>query len=111
MKNIFIYVGLALIIAGAVIGNFTGVAAASWIELAGFAFGLASCIAGIVNKAEKKDWKLYVSLFAISIGTILLVWAGIAQETITSLITAVIGLVVLVTGLLPVLFAKKKSGN
>lgn len=111
MKNIFIYVGLALIIAGAVIGNFTGIAAANWIELAGFAFGLASCITGIVSKAEKKDWKLYMSLFAISVGTILLVWAGITQETITSLITAVIGLVILVTGLLPVLLIKKKSGN
>lgn len=29
MKNIFIYVGLALIIAGAAIGNFTGIPAAN----------------------------------------------------------------------------------
>lgn len=108
MKNIFIYVGLALIIVGAAIGNFTGIPVANWIELAGFAAGLASCVVGIVQKTEKKDWKLYLSLIAICIGTILLIWAGIAESTVTSLITAVIGLVVLVTGLLPALLAKKK---
>jgi len=107
MKNIFIYIGLALIIAGAVIGQFTGIEAASWIELVGFAAGLATCSIGIVKKAEKKDWKLYVAIAAI--GTILMVWAGISQSVISSVISTVIGLVVLVTGLLPVLLSKKNG--
>ena len=112
MKNIFIYIGLALIIAGAVIGQFTGIDAASWLELVGFAAGLATCAIGIVNKAEKtekKDWKLYIAMAAIAIGTILLIWAGISQSVISSVISTVIGLVVLVTGLLPVLLSKKNG--
>ncbi|MCR4631408.1 MAG: hypothetical protein K5786_07225 [Treponema sp.] len=109
MKNIFIYIGLALIIAGAVIGQFTGIEAASWIELVGFAAGLATCSIGIVKKAEKKDWKLYVAIAAIAVGTILMVWAGISQSVISSVISTVIGLVVLVTGLLPVLLSKKNG--
>lgn len=107
MKNIFIYIGLALVVAGAAIGALTGIPAAQWIELAACAVGLATCIISIVKKDEKKDWKLWVALAAVSVGTILLVWAGISDSIIQSVITAVIGLVVLVTGLLPVLFKKE----
>lgn len=107
MKNIFIYIGLALVVAGAAVGALTGIPAAQWIELAACAVGLATCIISIVKKDEKKDWKLWVALAAVSVGTILLVWAGISDSIIQSVITAVIGLVVLVTGLLPVLFKKE----
>lgn len=106
MKNIFIYIGLALVVAGAAIGAITGIPAAQWIELAACAVGLATCIISIVKKDEKRDWKLWVALAAVSVGTILLVWAGISDSIIQSVITAVIALVVLVTGLLPVLFKK-----
>ena len=107
MKNIFIYIGLALVVAGAAIGALTGIPAAQWIELAACAVGLATFIISIVKKDEKRDWKLWVALAAVSVGTILLVWAGISDSIIQSVITAVIGLVVLVTGLLPVLFKKE----
>lgn len=107
MKNIFIYIGLALVVAGAAIGALTGIPAAQWIELAACAVGLATCIISIVKKYEKRDWKLWVALAAVSVGTILLVWAGISDSIIQSVITAVIALVVLVTGLLPVLFKKE----
>lgn len=107
MKNIFIYIGLALVVAGAAIGALTGIPAAQWIELAACAVGLATCVISIVKKDEKRDWKLWVALAAVSVGTILLVWAGISDSIIQSVITAVIALVVLVTGLLPVLFKKE----
>lgn len=107
MKNIFIYIGLALVVAGAAIGALTGIPAVQWIELAACAVGLATCIISIVKKYEKRDWKLWVALAAVSVGTILLVWAGISDSIIQSVITAVIALVVLVTGLLPVLFKKE----
>ena len=107
MKNIFIYIGLALVVAGAAIGALTGIPAAQWIELAACAVGLATCIISIVKKDEKRDWKLWFALAAVSVGTILLVWAGISDSIIQSVITAVIALVVLVTGLLPVLFKKE----
>ena len=107
MKNIFIYIGLALVVAGAAVGALTGIPAAQWIELAACAVGLATCIISIVKKDEKRDWKLWVALAAVSVGTILLVWAGISDSIIQSVITAVIALVVLVTGLLPVLFKRE----
>ena len=107
MKNIFIYIGLALVVAGAAVGALTGIPAAQWIELAACAVGLATCVISIVKKDEKRDWKLWVALAAVSVGTILLVWAGISDSIIQSVITAVIALVVLVTGLLPVLFKKE----
>ena len=107
MKNIFIYIGLALVVAGAAVGALTGIPAAQWIELAACAVGLATCIISIVKKDEKRDWKLWVALAAVSVGTILLVWAGISDGIIQSVITAVIALVVLVTGLLPVLFKRE----
>lgn len=107
MKNIFIWVGVALIVAATIVAQFTGVAVASWVELAGFAIGLACCIVGIVSKAEKKDWKLYVSIIGIVAGSTLLVFAGIAKDTITTIITAVFGLVALIASLLPVLLVKK----
>lgn len=108
-KNIFIYVGLGLIIAATILGAFTDVGVASWLELAGFAAGLATCAVSIVKKQEKKDWKMWVALVGVIVGTILLVWAGIAEDTIKSVISAVFGLVVLVTGLLPVLLPKKEK--
>ena len=107
MKNIFIWIGVCLIIAATIIGQFTGVAVSSYIELAGFAVGLATCILGITNKAEKKDWKLYVSIIGITISSILLVFAGLIENQIATLISAVAGVVVLIVSILPT-FTKKK---
>ena len=107
MKKIFIYIGIALLVAGAAIGAFTGIPAAKWIELAACAVGFATCAASIVKSSDRKDWKLWTALAAVAVGTILLVWAGISDSLIETVITSVIGLVVLITGLLPALFAKK----
>ena len=90
MKNLFIWIGVALIVAGTVIAQFTGIAVANWVELAGFAIGLATCILGIVTKAEKKDWKLYL-VWVTFIGTILL-WATEQLTHINSNIVALIPL-------------------
>lgn len=108
MKNIFIYVGIAILIAATVISQFTGVAVATWIELAGFAVGLATCILGIVKKAEKKSWQLYASIAGVVVGSVLLVFAGFAEGTITTLISLVAGLVAMILGILPVVLKKKE---
>lgn len=107
MKNILIWIGVAFIIAATIIGQFTGIEVAMWIELAGFAVGLAACIVGIYKKAEKKDWKLFASIIGIVVGAILLAFAGVAKETITSLISLVVGIVALIAGLLPTILNKK----
>lgn len=109
MKNLFLWIGVVLIIASTVIAQLTGIEVASWIEMAGLAIGLASCISGIINKSEKKDWKLYVSIIGITLSSCLLVFAGITESTITTIITTVSGLAVMIIGILPVLLQKKKD--
>ena len=109
MKSVFVWLGVALIIAATILAQFTGVGTAVWVELAGFSIGLASCIVGIVSKAEKKGWKLYASIIGIVIGSALLVFAGVSKDTITTLITAIAGIVVLIIGLVPALIVKKEE--
>ena len=58
MKNIFTWIGLALVVIGAAVGAFTGIEAAKWIELAACSVGLAVCVVSIVNGSERKDWKV-----------------------------------------------------
>lgn len=107
-KKIFTIIGIILLVAGAGIGAFTGLDVALWIELAGAAATLALCITSLIKKSEKKDWKLYTAICGVVIGTVLLVFAGIAPEVVTSVITGVIGLVVLIASILiPALTAKK----
>ncbi len=107
MKNIFVWIGVALIVAATVIAQFTGIEAAVWIELVGFTVGLASCIIGIISKTEKKDWKLYTSIIGIVIGSALLVFGGLAEKTITTLISLVAGAVALIISILPIMIKKK----
>lgn len=111
MKNILVWVGLIVLIAATAVGEFTGIALADWVELAGWSIGMALCVLGIVSKAEKKDWKLYVSIVGIIVGVFLLALAGISKDTITTVITAVFGLVVLIISILPALLPKKASAG
>ena len=111
MKKIFIIIGMVLLVAGAALGAFTGLGAAVWIELAGAATTLALCITSIIKKAEKKDWKLYTAIIGVVVGVVLLVWAGIADNLITSIMTAVIGLVVLVLSVIVPLFISKDKAH
>ena len=67
------------------------------------------CIASILKKSDKKDWKVYVAIIGIVIGVMLLIWAGIAQDLVVSIITAVFGLMVLITSLLPVMLKSKNK--
>ena len=108
MKNILIYLGVAVLIAATIIAQFTGVPHADFIQLAGLAVGLALAVIGTVKKAEKKDWKLYGSISGVIIGSMLLVFAGVTEEKITSIMTLVFGLVVIVISILPAVIKKKE---
>ena len=107
MKKAFLYIGLALVVIGAAVGAFTGISGAKWAALAGCAVGFAACAVSIFAESEKKDWKLWVSLAGIAAGTVLLVFAGLSEAVITSIISGVIGLALLIAGLLPALVKKK----
>lgn len=109
MKNILIWIGVVFVIIGTAVGQFVGIQAASLIELAGWTIGLACCVVGIVSKSEKKDWKLYLSIVGIIIGVALLAFAGVSEDKIKTLITAVIGLVILIASIIPALVVKKDT--
>ena len=107
MKNILIYLGVAVLIAATIIAQFTGVPHADFIQLAGLAVGLALAAIGIIKKAEKKDWKLYSSITGVIVGSMLLVFGGVTEDKITSIMTLVFGLVVIVVSILPAVIKKK----
>ena len=111
MKNILVWVGLIVLVLSTAIGEFTKIPVADWIELAGWSIGLACCVSGIIAKAEKKDWKLYASIIGIIVGVFLLSIAGIAKDIVTTVITAVFGLVALIVSILPALLPKKASAG
>jgi uncharacterized protein involved in response to NO len=87
----------------------TGIGVAVWLELAGYSIGLACCILGIISKAEKRDWKLYVAIIGIVVGSALLVFAGVTEDKIKTLISTIFGLVVLVVSMIPILLGKKEK--
>ena len=109
MKNIFVWIGVAFIAFATLFGQLTGIGVAVWLELAGYSIGLACCILGIISKAEKRDWKLYVAIIGIVVGSALLVFAGVSEDKIKTLISAIFGLVVLVASMIPILLGKKEK--
>jgi len=108
MKNIMVWIGVALIAVATLFGQLTGIGVAVWLELAGYSIGLACCIVGITSKAEKKDWKLYVAIIGIVAGSALLVFAGVTEDKIKTLISAIFGLIILVVSMIPTLLNKKE---
>lgn len=109
MKNIMVWIGVALIAFATLFGQLTGIGVAVWLELAGYSIGLACCILGIISKAEKRDWKLYVAIIGIVVGSALLVFAGVTEDKIKTLISTIFGLVVLVVSMIPILLGKKEK--
>ena len=109
MKNILVWIGVAFIAFATLFGQLTGIGIAVWLELAGYSIGLACCILGIISKAEKRDWKLYVAIIGIVVGSALLVFAGVTEDKIKTLISAIFGLIVLVVSMIPTLLGKKEK--
>lgn len=110
-SKIFFIIGLVLVIAGALLGYFADIPVLEMTGLAASSVGLALLIIGIVNKAEKKDWKLYTAIVGIVLGSFILALTGVAGDKITAIIEAVIGLVILVVSIIPIAFVKKKVAN
>ena len=105
-KNIVLWIGIILIIAGAAFAAFTDIAG-DIPALAVAAFGLGVSVIAIWNKSEKKDWKVITSIACIVVGAFALGIAGFAEATMTTIIGSVIGLVSLIAGLITALIPKK----
>lgn len=105
-KNVLTIIGLILLIAGSAVACFTEIAG-DVPALAVASFGLGLLVVSTVKKAEKKDWKLYLSIVFVCIGGFMCALAGLAESTMTQIITLVISFVTLVIGLvIPKLLSK-----
>lgn len=60
------------------------------------------------KKSEKKDWKVIVSIVLIACAAFGLAFAGVAEDAITRIISAVGGVVLLIFGLITSYVAEKK---
>lgn len=109
MKNKILYIiGLVLMVAGAVLSYFAKVPLETAGGIVASAVGLGLIIAAAYTKAEKKDWKLLLTIICLAVGGLLVGLGGMAKDTAVSLITAVVGVVVMIAGLIPTLVAPKK---
>lgn len=97
-KNIFLWIGLALLVAGTIFACFTNIVN-DIPALAVAAFGLGTIVVSIWNKSEKKDWVTIVAICCVSVGAFCCAICGLAQETMTKLISGIIAVVMLIIGI------------
>ena len=109
MNKVLKIIGLVLLVAGSAIANFTDIVVADYISIAVAAFGLALTIVGVWKSSEKKSWKELVGIICFSIAGFLCGVAGIAQDTMTTLITGIVAVVSMLIGILTTFVLKDKA--
>ena len=106
MKNLITILAVACIIAGCAIGSFSSIAIADYGAIALEAFGFTVLVIKTIKNAKEKTWKEYTGVILFVVAGVCCGVAGIAENTMTTIITTVAGLVALIIGLLAV---KKKN--
>lgn len=110
MKNkLFFVIGLLLTIFGAVLGYFAQIPVVEITGLASASLGLALLIVSVVQKTEKKDWKLYTSIVGVVLGSFILGLMGVTEDKVKAVITGVVGLIVIIVSIIPAMFVIKKK--
>lgn len=108
-KKILIIIGIFVMVAGAVIAALTDVPIVEYPALAAVFVGAALTCVGVYKKSEKKDWKVVAAITLVALGSFILGFAGVAENTVTQIVTAVTGIVVLIIGVVGSLFLKEKE--
>lgn len=107
-KNIFMLIGVLVVIASCILGYFTDIAG-DIPTLIGTAFGLGMEIIAVWVKSEKKNGFVIASIVCAVVGGVCCAFAGLAEGTLTTLITAIIGIVALLASIFAGVFAAKKA--
>ena len=107
MKNKLTIIAVICIIAGCIVGHFSTIAMVDYAAIAVEAFGFVTLIVNTIQKAKEKTWKEYTSVAMFIISGGLCAVAGMAQDTMSQLITLVAGLVVFIAGLITVSIKKE----
>jgi len=102
MKNVWTIIAVACIIVGCIVGHFSTIAIVDYAAIAVEAFGFVTLIINTIKKADKKGAKEIagIVLFAVAGGCCAI--AGMAQDTMSQLITLIAGLIVFIAGLITV---------
>lgn len=100
MNKVFKIIGLVCIIVGAVIAALFNLVVTDLIGVAVAFLGASLTAIGVYKSAEVKDWKLVLAIFLMAIGGICCALSGVAEATMTQIITAVAGLVILISGVI-----------
>ena len=100
MRKIYTIIAVICIIAGCILGHFSTVAVVDYSAIALEAFGLCTLIIETLKKSEKKTWKEFTCVGLFVAAGVLCALAGVAEQTMTQLITVVAGLIALIAGLI-----------
>ena len=106
MKNLFTYICIACVIAGAAIGYFSAIPLVDCLAITASSFGLTGLIVSTAKKAEKLTWKEYVTVALFTIAGVAAYIANVSQELVGKIAAAVVGLLSLIFG---VIVIKKKN--
>lgn len=113
-KRVLLIIGLIVLIAGVIISNFAKFPLADVLGYAITMFGAGLAVAGMYEKRDPavKSWVVWLSIILVGLGAFVLGFAGVAEDTVKTIITAVFGLVVIIAGLIvPVAIPKNKKAN
>ena len=111
-KRVLLIIGLIVLIAGVIISNFAKFPLADVLGYAITMFGAGLAVAGMYEKRDPavKTWVVWLSIILVGLGAFVLGFAGVAEDKVKTIITAVFGLVVIIAGLIvPVVIPKNKS--
>lgn len=108
-KNSMILTGIALIVIGTIVSYFANFKLADTSAFAVVMFGAGISCAGIWTKREKgsRTWAQVISLALLGIGAFVLGCAGFAENTMTTIISSVFGVIAIIASLvLPIIRQK-----
>ena len=107
MKRIWGIIAVAILIAASALAYFTTIPAVKYSALCVASFDYALLILNTIKSAEKKTWKEYLCTGLFVAAGILFAVVGFSKDNMTQLITAIIGIVSLIAGLLVTFIPKK----
>lgn len=94
MKKSSLAIFIALIVAGSIVSYFGGNDIASMI---GFAVACGS--AGVLcGKLKRETWKDYIATICLGVGSFGACFCGVAPDTISKIISAIIAVILLIAG-------------
>ena len=112
MKNrILLIIGLVFVVVGVVFANLVDFALADVTGFAVVMFGAGLAAATLYNKRNetKATWMIIVSMVLVGIGAGLLGFGGFVENTMTTIIASVFGIVSIIAGLIVSAVSVKKK--